>query len=141
MNNIKIMRNELKMRRGVGIILIKDDGLVWTGKRKNGPGVRVGERNLWQMPQGGIDDGEEPLKAAYRELEEETGTKSAEILFEHESWFEYELPNELIGKVKDSLTNTYYNLLNIRYSHFQKLSLDLRYYQPILFNSKFKPID
>ncbi len=45
--------------------------------------------------------------------------------------------HELIGKVKDSLTNTYYNLLNIRYSHFQKLSLDLRYYQPILFNSKF----
>ena len=60
MNSIEIMKNKLKMRRAVGIILIRDDGLVWTGKRKNGPGVRMGEKNLWQMPQGGIDNGEEP---------------------------------------------------------------------------------
>ena len=49
MNNIEIMKNKLKMRRAVGIILIRDDGLVWTGKRKNGPGVRLGEKNLWQL--------------------------------------------------------------------------------------------
>ena len=47
---------DLKMRKAVGIILIRKDGFVWTGKRKLGPGVRSGERNLWQMPQGGIDD-------------------------------------------------------------------------------------
>ena len=99
MNNTEKIKNKLKMRKAVGIILMRDDGLVWTGKRRDGPGVRSGEKKLWQMPQGGIDHGEKPIDAAYRELEEETGTKSAKILFEHESWFEYELPNELIGKV------------------------------------------
>tara|TARA_B100000242_G_scaffold294197_1_gene275412 strand:+ start:6198 stop:6713 length:516 start_codon:yes stop_codon:yes gene_type:complete len=99
MNNIEKIKNKLKMRKAVGIILMRDDGLVWTGKRKDGPGIRSGEKKLWQMPQGGIDQGEKPIDAAYRELEEETGTKSAKILFEHKSWFEYELPNELIGKV------------------------------------------
>jgi putative (di)nucleoside polyphosphate hydrolase len=49
---------DLKMRKAVGIILIRDDGFVWTGKRKISPGVRDGEKNLWQMPQGGIDEGE-----------------------------------------------------------------------------------
>lgn len=99
MSDIEVIKNNLKMRNAVGIILIRNDGFVWTGKRKSGPGVRLGEKNLWQMPQGGIDDGEEPIEAAFRELEEETGTKSAKLLFEHEAWFEYELPNELIGKV------------------------------------------
>ena len=96
MNNTEKIKNKLKMRKAVGIILMRDDGLVWTGKRRDGPGVRSGEKKLWQMPQGGIDQGEKPIDAAYRELEEETGTKSAKILFEHKSWFEYELPNELI---------------------------------------------
>ena len=99
MNNTEKIKNKLKMRKAVGIILMRDDGLVWTGKRRDGPGVRSGEKKLCQMPQGGIDQGEKPIDAAYRELEEETGTKSAKILFEHKSWFEYELPNELIGKV------------------------------------------
>ena len=90
---------DLKMRKAVGIILIRKDGFVWTGKRKLGPGVRSGERNLWQMPQGGIDDGEKPIEAAFRELEEETGSKSAKLLFESEDWLEYKLPDELIGKV------------------------------------------
>ena len=51
------------------------------------------------MPQGGIDNGERPIEAAFRELEEETGSKSAKLLFESEDWLEYKLPNELIGKV------------------------------------------
>ena len=91
--------NNLKMRKAVGIILIRKDGFVWTGKRKLGPGIRFGEKKLWQMPLGGIDNGEKPIEAAFRELEEETGSKSAKLLFESEDWLEYKLPNELIGKV------------------------------------------
>ena len=99
MNYSDAQIENLKMRKAVGIILIRNDGFVWTGKRKLGPGVRPGEYNLWQMPQGGIDEGEKPKDAAFRELEEETGSKSAEILFEFEDWLEYRLPSELIGKV------------------------------------------
>ena len=99
MNDKNYNIEDLKMRKAVGIILIRDDGFVWTGKRKISPGVRDGEKNLWQMPQGGIDEGERPIEAAFRELEEETGTRSAVVLFEFENWLEYRLPNELIGKV------------------------------------------
>ena len=49
MNNIEKIKNKLKMRKAVGIILMRDDGLVWTGKRKDGPGIRSGEKKLWQM--------------------------------------------------------------------------------------------
>ena len=58
------------------------------------------KQETYEFPAGGcLNKKEKPIDAAYRELEEETGTKSAKILFEHKSWFEYELPNELIGKV------------------------------------------
>ena len=92
------MNKNLELRKAVGIILARDDGKIWTGKRKIGIGVRPNEKNLWQMPQGGIDSGESPENAAYRELEEETGTNSAEIIFTLDEWLEYNLPPELIGK-------------------------------------------
>ena len=92
------MSENLGLRKAVGIILTRDDGKVWTGKRKIGVGVRPNEKKLWQMPQGGIDSGESPENAAYRELEEETGTNSAEIIFTLDEWLEYNLPPELIGK-------------------------------------------
>ena len=92
------MDQNLGLRKAVGIILARDDGKIWTGKRKIGIGVRPNEKNLWQMPQGGIDFGESPEHAAYRELEEETGTKQAEIVFTLDEWLEYSLPPELIGK-------------------------------------------
>ena len=92
------MNKNLGLRKAVGIILARDDGKIWTGKRKIGIGVRPNEEKLWQMPQGGIDIGESPENAAYRELEEETGTNSAEIIFSLEEWLEYNLPPELIGK-------------------------------------------
>lgn len=53
----------------------------------------------WQMPQGGIDQGEDPKQAAIRELEEETGVSSATIIAEYEEWLTYDLPSELYGKV------------------------------------------
>ncbi len=88
----------IKLRDCVGIILARKDGKVWTGKRKLGIGVRIGEKNLWQMPQGGIDEGETPEEAAFRELKEETGSDSAIIILEIKEWLEYYLPKGLIGK-------------------------------------------
>ena len=89
---------ELELRKAVGIILARYDGKVWTGKRKAGIGIRPNEQNLWQMPQGGIDENEKPEDAVYRELKEETGTASAKILTSLDEWLEYYLPTELIGK-------------------------------------------
>jgi len=79
----------------VGIMLINKFGKVWVGRRfekQNDDGVG----KWWQMPQGGIDEGEDPRLAAFRELQEETGITSAEFLEEADGWFKYDLP--LIGK-------------------------------------------
>lgn len=77
----------------VGIMLINREGLVFTARRLDTPG------NAWQMPQGGIDPGESPETAALRELREEIGTDSAEILAETRSWYSYDLPENLRGKL------------------------------------------
>jgi putative (di)nucleoside polyphosphate hydrolase len=80
-------------RNGVGIMLINDAGLVFVGRR-----VDTTEE-AWQMPQGGIDEGEEPASAALRELAEEIGTGKAEILAESRGWLEYDLPVALRDKL------------------------------------------
>jgi len=85
-------------RRGVGILLFNSAGLVFVAKRKDTAGKPGGEE-AWQMPQGGIDQGEDPRKAALRELEEEIGTANAEIVGETRNWLLYDLPIDLIGKV------------------------------------------
>lgn len=77
----------------VGLMLIRPGGLVFVGER-HGP-VRAG----WQMPQGGIDPGETPIDAAWRELEEEVGTDKAELLAESRFWYAYDLPPELAPAV------------------------------------------
>ena len=89
-------RADLPYRRCVGIMLINAQGKVWIGDR-------IGSTNpeglhTWQMPQGGIDKGEEPAQAALRELMEETGTDKATIVAESEHWYSYDLPNPLRGK-------------------------------------------
>lgn len=81
----------------VGVMLINKDGLVWVGRRfdkQNDEGVG----KWWQMPQGGIDEGEDTHAAALRELEEETGVTSAKFIEEAPGWFIYDLPEHLIGK-------------------------------------------
>ena len=84
-------------RANVGVMLINKYGKLWVGRRfekQNDDGVG----KWWQMPQGGIDEGEDPRAAAFRELQEETSVTSAEFLEEAEGWFKYDLPEHLIGK-------------------------------------------
>ena len=81
----------------VGVMLINAQGLVWIGRRfekQNDDGIG----KWWQMPQGGIDENEDPAKAAIRELYEETAVTSAHIIAESPSWYNYDLPEHLIGK-------------------------------------------
>ena len=81
------------MRTGVGIVVLNNQNKVFVGKRKDNP------VDKWQMPQGGVDDGEDYLSAMKRELFEETSIKSIEVLEEIERFFEYELPKNLIGVI------------------------------------------
>lgn len=82
----------------VGIMVINAKGLVWMGRRADAAGEEEGRGEWWQMPQGGIDPGEDPAAAAVRELFEETGIRSVEILGETEDWLRYDLPAHLLGK-------------------------------------------
>ncbi|MBL8628996.1 MAG: RNA pyrophosphohydrolase [Rhodospirillaceae bacterium] len=80
-------------RRGVGIALINAKGHVWVGQRFDST------EPAWQMPQGGIDKGEEPRDAALREMLEEIGTDKAEIIAETPGWVRYDLPPEISKKI------------------------------------------
>ncbi len=88
--------SDLPYRKCVGIMLFDHAGRVWVGRRIpkwDGDG----SQRMWQMPQGGIDEGESPLQAAQRELEEEIGTNNAELLGEHPQWLSYDLPEQALG--------------------------------------------
>jgi putative (di)nucleoside polyphosphate hydrolase len=86
-------KNKLPLRIGVGIILLNDKNNIFVGKRIDNPS------NSWQMPQGGVDNNENFYAAAKRELEEETSIKSVKLIKELDSWMEYELPKNLLGKL------------------------------------------
>ncbi|MCO5734589.1 RNA pyrophosphohydrolase [Rhizobium sp. SSA_523] len=89
---------DLPYRPCVGIMVLNHKGLVWVGRRlSEGNSESDGSPQLWQMPQGGIDKGEDPREAAYRELFEETGMRSVSFLAEAEDWINYDLPEHLIG--------------------------------------------
>lgn len=85
--------SSLPYRLGVGMMLFNAQGDVFVAKRIDMTS------EAWQMPQGGIDEGEDPRQAALRELEEEIGTSKASILRESREWFTYDLPEELIPKI------------------------------------------
>ncbi|PWJ84989.1 putative (di)nucleoside polyphosphate hydrolase [Pseudaminobacter salicylatoxidans] len=94
----KIDPQALPYRPCVGIMVLNRQGLVWSGHRIAEPDSEMaGTDKLWQMPQGGIDKGEEPLPAALRELYEETGMRSVSLLAEVPGWINYDLPADKLG--------------------------------------------
>ena len=82
---------KLPLRSGVGIVVLNKNNKVFVAKRIDNP------KNFWQMPQGGIDPGEEYLSAALRELKEETGIESVDLIKEIDELLTYELPQNLLG--------------------------------------------
>ena len=88
---MKKIFSELPLRKGVGIILLNDENKVFVAKRIDNP------KNFWQMPQGGIDDGENYYEAAIRELKEETSIENVDLIKEIDEMTTYELPNNLLG--------------------------------------------
>jgi putative (di)nucleoside polyphosphate hydrolase len=91
----KINREDLPYRSCVGIAVFNSNGKVWAGRRIQNS--KTPSEYRWQMPQGGIDKGEDPLPAALRELYEETGMKTVSLLAEASDWLNYDLPDDLIG--------------------------------------------
>ena len=91
--------SKLPYRPCVGIVLVNAEDLVWVGKRIVQPDDEeaTGVGMWWQMPQGGIDEGENVQSAAMRELAEETGVTSAALIGEFPEWYRYDLPDHLIG--------------------------------------------
>lgn len=88
----------LPYRPCVGIMVIHRNGSVWVGRRSDARYQDEGPGHWWQMPQGGIDPDEDPERAALRELREETGMRSVEVLASSPQWYTYELPPTLLGK-------------------------------------------
>ena len=89
MKNMK----ELPLRIGVGIVLLNHENKVFVGKRIDNPA------NSWQMPQGGVEENENFLDAAKRELQEETNITSVKFIRELDGWYKYDLPKNLLGKI------------------------------------------
>ena len=85
--------NDRPYRPCVGIVLINKDNNVFVGQRIDNT------VEAWQMPQGGIDDGETPLDAGFREMLEEIGTNNAEMLAEHADWLDYDIPVTLADRL------------------------------------------
>ena len=87
---------ELPYRPCAGLCVVNRDGLVFIGRRSSGP-EHIDDTHVWQMPQGGIDEGEDPYKAALRELYEETSIRSVETLGEIADWLTYDIPRDIVG--------------------------------------------
>ncbi len=86
-----MIAQKLPLRTGVGIIVLNKQNKIFVGKRKDNPGGK------WQMPQGGVDEGEDYITAMKRELLEETSIQNIEIIKEIDKIYQYELPENLVG--------------------------------------------
>ena len=85
--------NERPYRPCVGICLVNDEGMIFAGKRIDN------RAEAWQMPQGGIDEGEDAVTACFREMAEEIGTDKAELVAQHPEWLDYDIPESLANKL------------------------------------------
>ena len=92
------MMSDLPYRSCVGVALINQTGHAFIGHRKRKRATEVLDARSWQMPQGGIDAGEQPLEAARRELWEETNVRSIELIAELPRWLKYDLPERARGR-------------------------------------------
>ena len=90
-------RKDLPYRSCVGVMLINKNGLLFIGRRHTESDT-TSDGYAWQMPQGGIDPGEEPYQAALRELYEETSVRSVSLLAEAPEWYAYDLPSMVAGR-------------------------------------------
>ena len=88
---MKEQYKHLPLRSGVGIVVLNQEDKIFVARRIDNP------KNSWQMPQGGIDEGEDFLTAAYRELKEETSITKVELIEELEGYATYYLPDHLLG--------------------------------------------
>lgn len=88
---------DLPYRPCVGMMVLNRDGRAFVGRRSNGP-EHVDATHAWQMPQGGVDEGEDPYPAALRELYEETSIRSVEKIGEIPEWLHYDIPREIVGQ-------------------------------------------
>ena len=88
---MKEQYKHLPLRSGVGIVVLNQEDKIFVARRIDNP------KNFWQMPQGGIDEGEDFLTAAYRELKEETSITKVELIKELDGFITYELPDHLLG--------------------------------------------
>jgi putative (di)nucleoside polyphosphate hydrolase len=88
---------DMPYRTSVGMMLINGDGLVFIGRRTGGI-EHVDDNHVWQMPQGGVDPGEDTWEAAKRELYEETSVRSVEKLGEVDDWLIYDIPRTVAGR-------------------------------------------
>ncbi len=86
-----MVEQKLPLRKGVGIIVLNNQNKIFVGKRKDNPG------NKWQMPQGGVNEGEDYITAMKRELLEETSIQNIEIIKIIDKIYQYELPKNLVG--------------------------------------------
>lgn len=89
--------DSLPYRPCAGVMVLNRAGLVFVGRRKGGP-EHVDATHVWQMPQGGIDEGEDPYAGALRELYEETSIRSVEKLGEVADWLTYDIPIDIVGE-------------------------------------------
>ena len=87
----------LPYRPCAGMMVLNAQGLVFIGRRSSGP-EHIDDTHVWQMPQGGIDENEDPYKAALRELYEETNIRSVEKLGEIADWLHYDIPRDIVGQ-------------------------------------------
>ena len=93
------MKRQAPYRPCVGVMLVNAQGLVFIGRRRNKrQPEHVAPGHEWQMPQGGIDPGEQPYAAALRELREETNVRSVELIAEAPDWYSYDLPQDVAKK-------------------------------------------
>jgi putative (di)nucleoside polyphosphate hydrolase len=88
---------DLPYRPCVGVAVLNPAGLVFIGRRIDGP-EHIDETHVWQMPQGGLDLGEDPFTCALRELHEETNIRSVERLGAIDQWLTYDIPREIVGQ-------------------------------------------